>query len=182
MTKIRASTQILNDDGHFLESADAERFISHEGGLKQTLEAHGERIVGLGVPVGDQDAATKKYVDDAVGSIVVPDPDTIEAGDGLSKVGSTLSVRVDGDTITVGPDGISVNLGALGFISLSDYVCGEEVLGDTLANAPAAGTEMIFVNGLLQHRGVDYTLSGSTIEWINGPNGGDTITATYFKN
>lgn len=52
-----------------------------------------------------------------------------------------------------------------------------------LANTPVAGSEMIFVNGILQDSGSgnDYTISGSTITFLTGaiPQSGDKIRVTY---
>ena len=53
----------------------------------------------------------------------------------------------------------------------------------TLANTPIAGTEQIYLNGLLQEPGAgnDYTISGATITYLTAPATGDRLKATYFK-
>lgn len=53
----------------------------------------------------------------------------------------------------------------------------------TLANAPVAGTEMLFVNGILRNPGAgnDYTITGSTITMAWAPISTDTILCTYWK-
>jgi len=71
------------------------------------------------------------------------------------------------------------------------YVCREVPSGTqngtnvdfTLANAPVAGTEMIFLNGLLQHTGAsnDYSISSNTITFTVAPLASDTILVTYWK-
>jgi hypothetical protein len=53
----------------------------------------------------------------------------------------------------------------------------------TLANTPIAGTEMVFLNGILQEPGAgnDYTISGATITYLAAPLTNDRLKVTYFK-
>lgn len=53
----------------------------------------------------------------------------------------------------------------------------------TLANTPVAGTECVFLNGLLQNVGVgnDYTISGATITFVTAPDAGSVILVNYIK-
>jgi hypothetical protein len=55
----------------------------------------------------------------------------------------------------------------------------------TLANSPVAGSEMIFLNGVLLESGAgnDYTISGQNITMLTGsiPITGDRLKATYMK-
>jgi hypothetical protein len=53
--------------------------------------------------------------------------------------------------------------------------------GYTLANAPAAGSLMLFRNGLLQQLGAsaDYTLVGGTVTFGAAPQTGDILVAYY---
>jgi hypothetical protein len=53
----------------------------------------------------------------------------------------------------------------------------------TLANTPVAGTEQVFLNGILQEPGAgnDYTISGLTITYLAAPLTNDKIRVTYFK-
>lgn len=49
-----------------------------------------------------------------------------------------------------------------------------------LAAAPLAGDEEVFLNGLHQHNGVDYTLVGNLLTFLGGPPGiGDLIDVRY---
>ena len=52
----------------------------------------------------------------------------------------------------------------------------------TLANTPASGTVMLFLNGLLQEEGAgnDYTISSDTITMVTAPLVGDIILSTYL--
>lgn len=53
----------------------------------------------------------------------------------------------------------------------------------TLANTPTAGTEHVYLNGVLQESGSgnDYTISGATITYLSAPLTGDKIRVTYMK-
>jgi hypothetical protein len=52
-----------------------------------------------------------------------------------------------------------------------------------LANTPVAGSEQVFLNGILQEPGVgnDYTISGSAITYLSAPVSGDKIRVSYVK-
>lgn len=54
----------------------------------------------------------------------------------------------------------------------------------TLASTPNSGTEMVFVNGILQDAGAgnDYTISGATLTFLSGaiPSGTDKIRVSYW--
>lgn len=53
----------------------------------------------------------------------------------------------------------------------------------TLANTPIAGTEQIYLNGILQDEGGgnDYTISGATITFVVAPETGSKIRVSYIK-
>ena len=52
----------------------------------------------------------------------------------------------------------------------------------TLASTPKSGTEMVFLNGVLQDAGAgnDYTISAATITMLAAPATGDKIRVSYF--
>ena len=52
-----------------------------------------------------------------------------------------------------------------------------------LANTPVAGSEHIYLNGILQESGAgnDYTISGATITYLTAPLTGDKLRASYRK-
>lgn len=287
MTKIRAATQINNEaldgDGeHFLRASEALDFAKTEdlegvlteedknvsvvgldgGALDKALDAGGNRIENLGEPAGDNDAATKLYVDNKLSEggggdqgpkgddgksafeIAVEngfvgseadwlsslkgekgdtgdqgpqgepggqgpkgdkgdtgdqgpegpqgekgDPGepgaTVEAGDGLEEIEGKLSVKADGGSIEVGEDGIKVRDDFLeGYIKLANYVVNRPVEDGSVPDLIVENTEMIFVNGQLQTRGEDYTISANQlVSWEDGkePDPEDIVTATYFK-
>lgn len=53
----------------------------------------------------------------------------------------------------------------------------------TLANTPTAGSEEVFLNGLLQSVGAgeDYTISSATITYLTAPLTGDKLVVSYRK-
>lgn len=53
----------------------------------------------------------------------------------------------------------------------------------TLANTPTAGTEHVYLNGILQESGAgnDYTISGAVITYLAAPLSGDKIRVSYRK-
>lgn len=53
----------------------------------------------------------------------------------------------------------------------------------TLANTPIAGTEQVYLNGILQEPGAgnDYTISGLTITYLAAPLTNDKLRVTYYK-
>lgn len=53
----------------------------------------------------------------------------------------------------------------------------------TLANTPTAGTEQVYLNGMLQEPGAgnDYTISGGTITYLTAPVTGDKLRVSYMK-
>lgn len=53
----------------------------------------------------------------------------------------------------------------------------------TMANTPTAGTEMLFLNGILQEPGAgnDYTISTNSITFLTAPVTGDRVRVSYMK-
>jgi hypothetical protein len=80
---------------------------------------------------------------------------------------------------------------AAGTLSTANFVDRETPTGTvngsnttfTLANTPTAGTESVYLNGLLQEPGAgnDYTISGATITYLTAPVTGDKIRVSYRK-
>jgi hypothetical protein len=76
-------------------------------------------------------------------------------------------------------------------IKEADFVFNETPSGNVdavnveyvLANAPIAGSVMVYLNGLLQDVGGanDYTISGSTITFNDAPEIGDKVRVSYLK-
>lgn len=53
----------------------------------------------------------------------------------------------------------------------------------TLANTPVAGSEHLYLNGVLQESGAgnDYTISGASVTMLTAPNTGEKLRASYRK-
>jgi hypothetical protein len=103
--------------------------------------------------------------------------------------GVLTPVTLSGEVSSVSNTG-SVTL-ASGIVRAANYVVRETPSGTidgvntafALANTPVAGTEMIFLNGILQEPGAgnDYTISGTAITYLTAPGTGDRLKATYLK-
>lgn len=110
--------------------------------------------------------------------------DTWAPGGGGATVPGAGIVKSNGSvlqTATAGTD----------YMAPADFVTRETPSGTvngsttafTLANTPIAGTEMVFLNGVLQDAGAgnDYTISGTTITMLSAPLTGDKLRVTYQK-
>lgn len=113
-------------------------------------------------------------------------------GNGTGYALATLT-QGTGITITNGAGAITIAVNSASFIAVANYVVRESPTGTingvnttfTLAATPVAGTEEVYVNGILQNSGAgnDYTISGATITFLSGaiPQTGDVIRVTYLK-
>jgi phage-related tail fiber protein len=111
-------------------------------------------------------------------------------GSGFALANLTAGTGV---TITNGAGTISIAVNSATFLLVANYVVRESPTGTingtnaafTLAATPVAGTEQVYVNGILQNSGAgnDYTISGATITFLAGaiPQTGDVVRVTYLK-
>lgn len=142
---------------------------------------------GSGVTAGDgltQSGNTLNVV--AADSSLTVNADSVQvalATNGGLEVSSGVKVKLDGSSLALGAGGIKV----VG----SNFVVRETPSGAingsnavfTLANTPLAGSESVFLNGLLQEPGgEDYSISGATITFASAPIAGDRIRVSYMKN
>lgn len=109
--------------------------------------------------------------------------------------GYTLAALTAGTGITVSnaAGSISIAVNSATFIAAANYVVRESPTGTingvntifTLAATPVAGSEHVYVNGILQNSGSgnDYTISGATITFLAGaiPQTGDVVRVSYLK-
>ncbi|MDB5133283.1 MAG: hypothetical protein JWR02_3032 [Mucilaginibacter sp.] len=73
-------------------------------------------------------------------------------------------------------------------MTTSHYIVGEKPSGSlngsnkvfTLAHSPLIGKDAVYLNGVLQARGTDYTISGAAITFTNAPFAGDLIRVIYY--
>lgn len=108
---------------------------------------------------------------------------------GTTTTGEALFTTLSGDVSSVSGAG-SVTL-AGNIIKEADFVTRETPSGTvngsnvtfTLANTPVAGTEHVYLNGILQESGSgnDYTISGATITYLTAPLTNDKIRVSYLK-
>jgi hypothetical protein len=123
-----------------------------------------------------EDGAGLKVIDVPTNQILVGDVS-----------GHQQPVAMSGDATIVASGAVTV----IGQIRQTNYIVREIPSGTPngilvtfgLANAPVAGSEMIYLNGLLQDVGAgnDYTISGATITMLNPPQIDDKIRCTYTK-
>lgn len=107
--------------------------------------------------------------------------------------GYTLATLSPGTNISITNSSGSISIAVTGVITTSNIVTREIPSGTvngtnatfTLAYTPTAGTEMVFVNGILMNSGSgnDYTISSGTITFLSGsiPQTGDVVLVSYFK-
>jgi len=102
----------------------------------------------------------------------------------------TISTTVTG-VLKGNGTAISAAVAGTDYMAPSNFVVRETPSGTingvnttfTLANTPIAGTEMLFLNGILQEPGAgnDYTISGATVTYLTAPLTGDRLKACYYK-
>jgi hypothetical protein len=107
--------------------------------------------------------------------------------------GTDYAPATSGSAILKGNGSGGFSSAAVGtdYLASSSYVTRETPSGSvnssnttyTLANTPISGTEMVFLNGILQEPGAgnDYTISGVTITYLTAPVTGDRLRVTYLK-
>jgi hypothetical protein len=79
-------------------------------------------------------------------------------------------------------------IGAQAAVTSTNYVTKQIIVFSgsanyTMANVPVLGTEMVFLNGVLQHplAGNDYTILGAAITFTFVPTAADVVSVTYFR-
>lgn len=110
------------------------------------------------------------------------------AGTGLTKTGNTVNVGA-GLGILANADDVAIDTTVVS--RKADFVDRETPTGlvngsntsYVLANTPVAGSEHIYLNGLLQEPGAgnDYTIATTTITYLTAPVSGDKIRVSYRK-
>lgn len=116
------------------------------------------------------------------------------AGNGLSLTSGVLSVNVDNSTIEISADTLQIKNGGVSYAKTT-LVTREVPTGTinssnlvfTTANNFVSGTEMVFLNGLLQNSGSgnDYTVTAAneiTFETGNAPVTGSVLLINYWKS
>lgn len=117
----------------------------------------------------------------------------LELNTGLQVNTDDTTVEKDGSgNVRVKAGGIGeTQLGAGTYLRIAKYIVRETPAGSingvntsfALAATPVAGTEMVFLNGILQEPGAgnDYTIAAATITYLAAPLIGDKIRVTYLS-
>jgi hypothetical protein len=137
----------------------------------------------------------------ADGSLTV-NPDSVgvklDPAGAMTVSASGIKNAVDGTTIEINANALRVKPGSIGDTQLAvtyqkqaNIVIRETPAGTingvnvtfTLAATPVAGTEQLFLNGILQEPGAgnDYTISGATITMLAAPDTNARLKACYLK-
>lgn len=166
------------------------------GGLIQTMAAGSQLTVTaitIGVAAGTWDAA---YSTSSAGTGTVTAV-SVASANGLAGTSSggttpalTLSTTVTG-VLKGNGTAISAATAGTDYVVPSGFVDRETPTGAvngsntayTLANTPVAGSEHVYLNGLLQEPGAgnDYTIAGTAITYLSAPQTGDKIRVSYRK-
>lgn len=148
----------------------------------EALNLAGASVVTGTLPVGNGGTGQTSYVN---GELLIGNT----TGNTLTKATLTQGTGI---TITNGNGSITIAVNATIYTN-SNFVDKEAPTGTingtnptfTIANTPTAGSEHVYVNGILQNAGVgnDYTISGATITFLSGaiPQTGDVILVSYRK-
>jgi hypothetical protein len=117
---------------------------------------------------------------------------------GAITLATGIKVNTDNTTVEINTNALRVKPASIGDTQLSatyqkqaNIVTRETPSGlingsnttYTLAATPVAGSEQVFLNGILQEPGAgnDYTISGLTITMLTAPATGDRLKANYLK-
>lgn len=123
----------------------------------------------------------------------------LDGAGAITATASGIKVNVDNTTIEINTNALRVKPGGIGETQLGagtylrkvDKITRETPTGlvngsnttYTLANTPVAGSEEVFLNGILQEPGAgnDYTISTNTITYLTAPVTGDRLRVSYMK-
>lgn len=142
------------------------------------------------IVAGDQSltvAADSVVVKRSSGGAVV-----LDGTNGIAVAVDGASIEISGNALKVKAGGITDAMLALTYVQRSKFIVRETPSGSIngsntsfgLANTPVAGTEQVFLNGLLQEPGAgnDYTISGATITYLTAPETGDRLRVSYIAS
>ena len=174
--------------------------LASASGSGQIIVTNGSNVPAYVTPSGDltvDASGSFQLVANSVGTteiaaaavtlakLVTLDPAKIIIG----TASGNAQVALSGD-VTINETGV-VTVDSSVFVKVSDVISRETPTGlingsnvtFVLANTPKAGTEHVYVNGLLQDAGAgnDYTISGNTITMLYALATPDKIRVSYFK-
>ena len=130
-------------------------------------------IASTGADALTANAGVKRVVDNLSADLVVDG--------GIRLSGNSMEIALDSGQILYN-DGTSVVGHALIVRETPSGAINGVNTTYTLANAPAGDVEELYLNGVLQEPGgEDYTISGVTITFVDAPEVGDRIRASYIS-
>jgi hypothetical protein len=150
-------------------------------------------VTGIGSAAGTWDAAYTSA--GGSGSVTTVSVVSTNGFAGSVANASTTPAITISTTITglLKGNGTAISAATLGsdYVDNASFITRETPTGTvngsntsfSLANTPTAGTELVFLNGMLQEPGSgnDYTISGATITYLAAPASGDKIRVSYMK-
>lgn len=183
---------------------DAVKVATTTNGALDTAYAAGQVVDGVTLVAGDRILIKNQTAGAENGIYVVNDtgaPTRAKDADSASDIADAVTYVSKGtvnadtgwklvtDNITLGTTPLVFTALVSAFLSSSSLVRRETPSGTingtnvsyTLANSPVAGSEEVYLNGLLQTAGDDYTISGSTITYATALIAGDVLRVNYTK-
>jgi len=145
--------------------------------------------------VTDVAASTLVLTDNATNFVEIDSAGTVSANTtaftaGRYPLAEVVTLTNDITSVTDKRNWIEVGPGSSGLTN-SNFVDREDVTFDfdgadttgVLANTPVAGSEHVYLNGILQNEGGsdDYTISVATITFNSAPQSGDEVLVSYRK-
>lgn len=181
---------VCTNDGAITLGTTALTFAQFSG-AGQVSAGAGLTKTGNVIDVGASDDSVTVNADgiqvklDSAGAITVGTGGigiSIGSSAGLAIASNALGAKLDGTSLSVGLNGLKVNT--------AKFIIRETPTGTingvnatfNLANTPIAGTEQVYLNGVLQEPGAseDYTISGATITYNTAPVSGDRVRVSYI--
>lgn len=199
-------TAITNVTALFTSKGTA-RLATTANGTLATAFANGQTVDGLTLVTGDRiliknqtaQAENGIYTVNASGAPTrAADMDTWAEVPGAWVTVQVGTTNADTVWLSTADAGGTLNTTAITFINpitaglnSSNFVTKEIPSGSinssnvtfTLANTPTAGTEEVFLNGVLQESGAgnDYTITGAVITYLTAPLTGEKLRVSYRK-
>lgn len=136
------------------------------------------------ITVNADDIQVKRDTGVTVGCIVTSASGitvSLTANAGLQIAANALGIKLNGASLILGASGISAAAGIPVVRETPGGAVDSSNIAFTLANTPVAGSEEVYLNGLLQEPGAgnDYTISGLNITYLTAPTTGDRLRVSY---
>jgi hypothetical protein len=189
ITNTKIATGTIGLDKLVVAGGAGQLLVTNVSGVPTYAALSGDATITSGgaLTIGAAAVGTAKLVD---ASVTLTKIATL--ADAHFVVGTSAgnsSVAISGDVTITGTGVATVNAATV--VTVASVVTRETPAGATdgtnptftLANTPKAGTEHVYLNGLLMDAGAgnDYTISGEVITFTFNPVSGDKIRVSYSK-